>query len=552
MNYFKRWGKSRVVRRVPVPASAGPGAGIPELRKDDEDKKLGAPPWLAAQSQGPSVVLRGSGAIGSAASSGLLGSARIAQILAQSLGKASILGRLFASQWGSMVVLAGMLSPAVFLIGALAVSNPGWLGRSMPEARSAPVTAVFQAPESALTSAAMPDTLELAARANRGLYGAEQGGAPSSDAPAAEKPRSAADVPAAPAADPAPAQPDPSKAKDLDRDSFVQKLTSDRSTHGGMPAKSLTDSGIKMQLSNSFSKPLAGPAGRLKAFARAPRPVSSQRLSRNSASARRAMGQLKLANNLSRSGASNTGETSRQYAADAFEQQKSVGAPASGAGISQGAGTVMPSGTGAGAPDVTEAPPVGSGENATPYQKQLDDAKQKSNTAMMLMIMGGLLILSGTLLTVFGMMKMVAGQAKIDFGNAALAMAASVAAIPLIGPAIAAPITAFGNSLVAAGTAELKQGKMMLMIGIGMIAAGTAMLAAAMMMAQSAKNAGNDIADRSGQKDQGRIVNECADQALNKTQCQPKPLEMPKSTVQEDVAKERNATYTISGEKNAK
>jgi hypothetical protein len=489
------------------------------------------------------VVLRGSAAVGSGASSGLLGSARIAQLLAQSLGKASLLGRLLASQWGSMIVLTGMLAPAVFLIGALAVSNPGWLSRPRPETRSAPMTPVFQAPNSALTSAAMPDPLELAAQANKGLYGTEQAAA-SADAPAAEKPKANADAPASPPAAPVQAQEEASKAKGLDRDSFVQKLTSDRSARGGLPAKSLTDSGIQMQLANNFSKPLAGPAGRLKGFARQSRPAASQKLSRHAGSAKRAMGQLKLADNLSKSGAANAGEASRQYAADAFEQQASVGTPAGGAGISQGANPVMPSGTAAGAPDVTEAPPVGPAENKTPYQKQLDNAQQQSNTAMMLMIMGGLLILSGTLLTIFGMMKMVAGQAKIDIGNALIAMAG----IPYIGEALAAA----GQSLVTAGTAELSQGKMMLMMGIGLIAAGTAMLAAAMMMAQAAKGAGKDIADKSGQKDQGQIVNECADQALDKTHCQPKPIPQHNTTVQEDVAKERDATYSLQNGKSAK
>ncbi|MBI5243042.1 MAG: hypothetical protein HY922_05060 [Elusimicrobia bacterium] len=494
MKPSKLWKRSH--HSPQAPKSASP-VDIPELDKKDDKEKKGGASWLGSQAGVPSIVLRGSGAVGSGGSGGFLGSARIAQFLAQSFGKSSWLGALFASQWGSMAVLAGMLSPAIFLLGAMALSLQG-LGGDKRDLRSAPMTPVFQGANSVLTNAPMPDNLALAAAANKGLYG-EARAEKAADAPA-EPAKETTDAPAAPPAPEAPvlpsAQTDAAKAA-LAKD-FTQKMTSGLSAGGGIPnVGKLKDSGIQMQLANSFSKPLA--SGRMKPLSRS-LPIRSQKMVSSKGKAKRAMGQLKLANKLSQTGASSTGEASRQYSTDAFEQQKAAGPPLGGTGITSG-NQVVPAGAGEGAPDVTDAPPV-NGENQTPYQDQLDDAKQQTNSAMMLMILGGVLIAAGLALIIFA------------------------------------------KKLAATGFLSLTAMHYMIM-GVALVIAGAGMMAMANMMAGAAKDKGKEIEDKYGQKDQGQIVEECADQALDKSNCKPHKVTPPTSTIKEDVAAERNATYSL-------
>ncbi|HAH05054.1 MAG TPA: hypothetical protein DCM05_00790 [Elusimicrobia bacterium] len=542
MSPGKLWKKHKG-RALPVETGASAAAPIPELKKKEEEKKGGAV-WLSSGAGSPGVLVRGAGSIASGGPSGLLGSARIAQVLANSFGRASWIGGLFASPMGPLLVLGGMLSPALFIVGALAVSRPGLTARDAATS-SAPVTTFIPAANSALTAATLPaDPLSLAAKANKGFY--EPGQAPeAADAPA-ETPASEG----TPDAPPAPQAPDISallgqqetkNAKGLNPDGFIQKMTSDRSSPGGLPAGAkLKDSGIQMQMAGGgFSKPIASRGGKVQAFARQPRPLTLKKISTRRGRAARAMGQLKLADNLSQAGANNVGETARQYSADAFDQQRSAGVGTGEAGVSPDPNSVVPTGTATGAPDVTDIAPPVQGENATPYQDKVDDAKKKTNMAMMLMIMGGMLIAAGMLLTVMGMMKMQAGQMKIQIGQMMISIGS---AIPF---GLGAGIVAAGQAMVTAGTALVTEGQQMLMIGMGMIAAGGGMLAAGLMMAMAAKGQGDAIDKNYGQKDQGQVIDECADQAVNKENCRPSTVNQPGNTIQEDVAAERNATYSL-------
>jgi hypothetical protein len=74
-----------------------------------------------------------------------------------------------------------------------------------------------------------------------------------------------------------------------------------------------------------------------------------------------------------------------------------------------------------------------------------------------------------------------------------------------------------------------------------MLMAGIAALAAGAMMANDSKKKGKEIGRDSGQKEQGRVVERCADDALGGNRCAPKPIAIPRTTVQEDVAAERKA-----------
>ena len=78
-----------------------------------EEEKKGGAVWLSSGAGSPGVLVRGAGSIASGGPSGLLGSARIAQVLANSFGRASWIGGLFASPMGPLLVLGGELD-AIF------------------------------------------------------------------------------------------------------------------------------------------------------------------------------------------------------------------------------------------------------------------------------------------------------------------------------------------------------------------------------------------------------------------------------------------------------
>ncbi|TPW20871.1 MAG: hypothetical protein FD126_1238, partial [Elusimicrobia bacterium] len=179
-----------------------------------------------------------------------------------------------------------------------------------------------------------------------------------------------------------------------------------------------------------------------------------------------------------------------------FEQKSAIAGPATG-GVGMTGGEISGP-LGVGAPDVTQTPSVGPVENQTPYQDKADDAKKGIDMAVMLMALGA------------GLMAM--GLALLIMGKQMMATPATQA-----------------------------QGSMMMKIGAMMLMAGIAALAAGAMMANDSKKKGKEIGQESGQKDQGRIVEDCADEALGGAHCRPQPLAIPRTTVQEDVAVERKA-----------
>ncbi|MBI5595634.1 MAG: hypothetical protein HY928_06030 [Elusimicrobia bacterium] len=247
-------------------------------------------------------------------------------------------------------------------------------------------------------------------------------------------------------------------------------------------------------LGRAAGAPAAGGASRRSALSR-----SARRLAGGSkvlpGSAQRAMGQLKLARTLSVGGAqSSSFETARQGSGDAFEQAKSIG----GAGLSADA---MPNtGLSGGAPDVTAAPSTGPGENKTPYQDKVDDAKKKNGMTKMMLILGALLLAAGAALLV-----------------------------------------------MAQGDLEPATKTMLTNIGYALLGAGAAMVLAGFMMGRQAKDDGKAVADQYGQTEQGAVIEDCADQALGKRDCAPKAVEQPKTTVGTAAAAEREAGNSLGG-----
>lgn len=244
-------------------------------------------------------------------------------------------------------------------------------------------------------------------------------------------------------------------------------------------------------------RPAAGDSGSLSAPARSMARARLSPVGGRQARASRAAGQLRFANRASTLGLGAAGaDAARQYSTDAFEQKSTIaGPPTGGVGLTGGE---VSGPLGVGAPDVTQTPSIGPVENQTPYQDKADDAKKGIDMAVMLMALGAGLMAMGMALLIMGKQMM------------------------------ANPVTA-------------SQGSMMMKIGAMMLMAGIAALAAGAMMANDSKKKGKEIGQQSGQKEQGRIVENCADDALGGDRCAPKPLDIPRSSVQEDVAVEREA-----------
>ncbi|MFA5140050.1 MAG: hypothetical protein WC728_12530 [Elusimicrobiota bacterium] len=495
---------------------------VPELKEKEEERKGAGAAWYAGPAGAPSGAILGAGSaarLGSSlANPGFLGSARIAAALARIFGgPATILGGLFSSSLGGQLVLAGMLA----LGGLLAMAGfkaLGLLGRSADPTYSR----MFSSLPGVLSNNLMIDkpknrSLDWLAYANRGELAFEDAGAmEEKDAPAesqtAEEQKPAeVKVPDIPLT-----LPDVGKVADaakavLSQDGFARKLTNDTGQlYAGGPGALRDAAGMALGKKAGDPTPTAlglskktAPLTRQKQAARGIRGNTRRGVSD------RAMGQLKLAKNLSNYGArSADASKAKGYAAAAFEQSTIGG----GLGL-PGDGIVVPPGDGA--PGMTEAdsvPDVSPPVNATPYQDSIDDAKGKDNNAAMLKILGAMLLAIGAILTLIG---------KKLMGN---------------------PFTA-------------TIGAILLGIGLALIAAGIACLVASSMMGRGAKGQGNKVADQYGQKDQGQGVNEAADQAVNDgvnaDQFTPSHGtdyyndKLKSNTVHQDTQREANATYTL-------
>ncbi|MFA6029216.1 MAG: hypothetical protein WC969_05120 [Elusimicrobiota bacterium] len=459
---------------------------IPDLKKKDEEEKKRGAGWFSRAGGSGATVRTGSSLLRSPSS--LLGSLeRVAQSMARSIGLGNPLGRLLMSKAGAWLVLAAACAPAALFLVAGILGTPDTTGRY---GSSSPLSAPLSSGR--IHSGRAGAGLDMVANANKGMY--DEGASPSVDAPAASAPAAESPAPAEPAVPETPAA--PAAPAGLSHEGFAQKLAGAVGGGGGggghysAPAGQLKDKGIEMKLGNSFKSPLAG-GGKLSSLSRAGRVPANNRLSAVRGKSNKAMGQLKLADNLSRAGAKAGGDSSKQYAADAFDQQRSQGAATDGGGLNTGAVTTPSSG---GAADVTDTPSVGAGQNVTPYQDKVDSAKSSSNMALILTLIGAALIALGYYLY---------SQAET------LGISAAIGAV------------------------VMALGAMMVLMGL--------------LSANAAKQKGEEIKDKYGQEAQGEVIDECADQATNKQNCNPKPVDQKPNTVKTDATKESNATYDNGG-----
>lgn len=456
------------------PGAEGPE--IPVLRPKEKERKGAGVPVFTGSGPGATIGVGVGGqaaSVGGSLSSGFLGSARIAMAVSRALGgPGSILGGLFASPLGAPLVLGAMLAWGV-LIGAAALS----LVRQPSLDRDSSMSVALDSPASGLVIDQPKDrSLNYVANANQGeLQWQEQDPLTPKDEPKKEP-----EPPQAKPEIPQPQMPDIAKlmadaqAKGLKGGRFGE-LTKDVSRLGGggglvsqLAGKQLKDGNNGFALKKTFAS--GGKPGKIKAFGRQMQPARGSRISLLRGRSSRALGQAKFANHLSRAGKFSTSDPqTRQFATDAFEAKVTQGGELGGLG----SGVAMPPGAGVPTDGIgmTDPPAVPPTENVTPYQGNVDAARQLGD-------MGGML-------KAMGLMMLAMGAALIAAGRA------------LLGNPTTAPI---GAALIGAG--------------IALVITGMMMLAMAMNMANQAKNQAKKVGEADGQPEQQDAATNCVNGAI--------------------------------------
>ncbi|MFA5139724.1 MAG: hypothetical protein WC728_10870 [Elusimicrobiota bacterium] len=481
-------------------------APIPQLKKKEEERKGGGVAYCGARVPS-NLVTAGSGVarIGAnTAPAGLLG--RAAAVLARLFGGESTwLGAFFMTQAGRVALLAG----AVLFAGALAIAVLEWSGRfDRGEAGSA-----MMLPEvgrsSIVIDAPKDRSLGYVVSANMGELDWEGKKASAVQEAPAEKaeeaPQTAPEIPEVKIPD-VEEQVQKAVKATLDRGAFLKGLNNTGkgwNFGGGLGMRDALASarlGLNQQL---------GTRGAVKPLKRQKMRTNVRSMSTLRGRSNRAMGQLKLARNLSSKANAAYGDArSRQYGTDAFEQGRTIG------GTPVGEGIVVPPGVTDPEPDPNPDPDPPTPPSPRPeppiYQPPMDNARNSGNDAAMLKVLGMLLLAMGAIMVAIGM-KLLSN-----------------------------PFTA-------------GIGAMLLAIGIALIAAGIACLAMSQQKANDAKGNGRTVSQQHGQDDQGQVVNECAEQAaqgISIENCRPSMgpdyfQQKLTNTVHADVEAERNATYTL-------
>lgn len=513
MAWFTKKEKKSAAVETPPPHSLASTPEIPTLKEKKKEKKGAGVPWYAGSGAGGPGGMIGGGVArvggGMAGNWGLLGSQRIAMALANVFGRSTLLGGMFAGKMGASLVLGGMVGWG----GLLAMAGMKLGGFGTQTAAGNGSLALSGAGASGIVIDAPKDrSLDYLSHANQGeiVWDKENPMAPK-DAPNEEEVES----PEAAAQEEQPAfeMPDVAglmggkgaeDAKGKLKDGFAKKLTSDMSqlrggggaVNGQLQSKNFN---LKKSIGNT---PGFSQKGNLKKFDRKMTAARGKGMSTLKGKSDRAMGQLKLARTMSRTAIGAADQGAKAFSADAFDQGKTIGGELQGI---EGDGIIVPPGNGAPDGIASGAPDVGTGVNATPYQGAADAAKSQSDSAQNMKATSLALIAAGT----------------------ALLLAATQAGFP-------------ANIILAA-------------IGGALMAAGAMMAMMAGKMGDNAKKQGDTIEDSYGQKDQGKIVDECADQAsqnnvktANCSASNPSGNQESHQNVHEAVETESNADFTLT------
>lgn len=479
---------------------------IPDLKKRQEEKKKrgGAPPPWWSKSAADSAIAAGQA--GSGGGSGLFGLGRLAAYLAGASGMKALL--LFG---GGLAVAGALLFGGATLLQLLGLRT----GSPSPGAMSPSLGGI--GPSGIVVDRPKNRSLDYMARAGQGELRFDQDvGSVAGEGVSLEEGKEEPSPPEEPA--PEAAQAGASGGLDALRERFIHKLTKDvGELHSGQMASARLKPGLgNFQLKTSIGNLPKINQGRLSETSRQKTPKSSRKISVLRGKTNRAFGQLRLSRVMSQQGAASIGEESpRSYAADAFDQGKTDGAPLpnpSGVTPTTPGPIVVPPGAGAPGVDTLPIPPgLPPGVNVTPYQPSL-------NLAGGLADMAGMLKMIGTMLMVIGALLIAAGLFLLGAGPWAIAA---------------------GIALIAAGAAMLMLGQQM--------------MSQSASMADQAKQIGESLKQTSNQTDQGQIVQECTDQALAGTKtkdCKPQTQpQVQRGTAQEDVKKERDSTFTLENGK---
>ncbi|MFA5139103.1 MAG: hypothetical protein WC728_07710 [Elusimicrobiota bacterium] len=503
---------------TPLPKPLEPEADIPKLNEKEKERKGGGL-WIAGSGSGPSGALLGSGnAVRVGASlvrPGFLGSGRVAAALSRMFGgPGTFLGGIFASSAGSPLVLGGM----AILSGLLAAATIHLLGRVQrpaSDSQQAMLPPGIASPNIVIDRPG-DRSLGYVIAANEGELQWDKAEKQTEEAPAAESEETQQDAvqeipkPEMPNVDQLMAKAEVAAKAQLKGDGFLKGLTNKGAMGNfGLGGDRLRDGLAGFNLKKSFA-PKLGSTGKAKAMDRKKRDMKTAARRVQSGKSGRAMGQLKLARNMSAFGAKTpTDAAARQYSTDAFEQGRTIGGGLQG--LENGSGIVVPPGDGATTPGMTDdAPDVPPGQNVTPYQPNVDSAKQQGQNSAALKILGMIMIAIGIALMAIGM-ALMSNHTTFPIGIA------------------------------------------LFIAGLALVILGAMLLGMSQQQGQGAKNQGNKVAQADGQPDQGANVNECADQAMNGTD--PEACQASRgpdyyngkltNTVHEDVERERNATYTL-------
>lgn len=475
------------------------GVQIPRLKKKEEERKGGgAPlPWMT-RTTGLSLAAKEApqGAFSSLLW-GLNGRGGLMQLLRVTVGQ-----RLSAAE-GTALLVGALGMAALLLMGFSAWLNNG-LDSQAPTTRWGGEVANFAStgtsPEPYLVR---PHPGELIADRAMLSEAANESADQDRLAPAEPASEPAPEVPAVPEA-PATSLPEVSLPQEKPILSGKLSFGSNGAAFAGGASMGGGPRDLRDALAGSAAPRasfMTNPQSTLGTTSFKPRPMVA-RLNRAAKAANgrttRAMGQLKMANDRSFAALGAGSEVgARTFAADAFDQRSSpnLGSPITGGGMSTDA-TAGP--LGSGAPDLTQ-PSVGPGMNVTPYQDKVDDAKKGIDKAMMMKLLG---------------------LALLAMGGIMIAIGKSMGAVP--------------------------PGPMLVKIGIALIVAGILMMVMAGKAKNDAQKKAKAVGEESGQKEQGAVINDCADQAVMPQRCIAKPIDIPTNDVQRAVAAERNATYDIN------
>jgi len=525
----------------PVDSTGGVGAppsepDIPELKKKEKERKGGAGLGYSGASGGnPGIALNmgaGGARVGSSLISqpGFLGTGKIAALLSNAFGgPATFLGGMFAGKLGAFVVLGGLVAWG----GVMTAAGLKLSGIKLGFGTGSTETTQAYVPGAVSDAGIIIDkpkagSLGYLANANQGeiLWDKEHPMAPKDDdediidAPEGDAMR----TPQFEIPDVSALTEEVKKKVGLDREGFVKKLS--KGTGGGVARGARLKNGTagfnlkSGGLTTKTFTPRGTKTGRSSALARARSKLGVRKLSTDNGKSNRAAGQLKLARNMSATGAAAAPDsTARAFATDAFDQGRTIGGELSG--VMEGTGIVVPPGNGAPGAGVTNngveplAPPpnVGPGENVTPYQGNLDRARNLDNQAGQNKMMGMMMLALGAVLIAIGM--------------------SLLGTVPPIGAA-----------LIGMGAALVGMGMMMLMMS--------------QQQGQQAQGQGQEIREDYGQEDQGGVIDDCADQAVGSgtkaADCNPSTTtadfnqQINANNVQQAVEVEYNQTYTWEGE----